>query len=334
VVGGAEVRKTKRRVRDALAANAASGRPHGRVAYGWTREWEVEASGRRHFLREVVDHAQAEVIRDAAHRLLCGESLHSISRDLNSRGVPPPDHGQWDTKKLRQVLVRERNRGQRVHRGKPIGAGQWPPILTEAVHLQVVSKLQEPGRRFPRGPAVAHLLSGIARCGVCGASMRAAKGSLRCSRPASHVTRNEAAVDSLVRDVVVGRLMLPDITELLRPPEEEDDQGIADELALLQARRDQGADAYAAGTVDLRAWQRADEAISRQIEALTPKQRRPTGKPAAMELAGPDAARSWERAPLERRRSVVQELLTIRIMPTRKGARYFDPNSVEITWRS
>src|SRR5664279_3760987 len=39
VAGGHEVRKVTRRVRDAIRANAAAGRPHGRIPYGWTRQW-------------------------------------------------------------------------------------------------------------------------------------------------------------------------------------------------------------------------------------------------------------------------------------------------------
>jgi len=335
VVGGHSVRQTRRRVRDALASNAAQGLPHGRCPYGWRREWDVEASGRRTFRREVLEPAEAEVIREAARRVLGGEPLHAIACALVANGTPPPESAQWDGRKLWQILIRPRNAGLRVHRGKVVGPGQWPSILTEAVHAALVGKLTDPSRRCARGPAVAHLLSGIAVCGVpgCGEPMRAARGSYRCSTPARHTSRGEHAVDQLIRDVVVGRLSMPDAIAVMTPVETPEDSAVADQLAALAARRDASADAYAAGSLDLASLTRASAQIDRQIAALTPRQHRSAGKPAALSLAGTDAAQSWQRASLEQRRAVVRELLTIRIVPTRKGARTFDPESVEITWR-
>jgi len=328
------VRKTRRRVRDALAGNAAQGLPHGRCPYGWRREWDVEASGRRTFRREVLEPAEAEVIRDSARRVLGGESLHAIACALVASGTPPPESAQWDGRKLWQILIRPRNARLRVHRGAVVGPGQWPPILTETVHAALVAKLTDPARRCARGPAVAHLLSGIAVCGApgCGSPMRVARGSYRCAMPGRHTSRSEAAVDGLIRDVIIGRLMLPDIAEVLVP--DEGDSLAAEELSTLQVRQDEASDAYASGLLDLHSLTRLTAGIARQIAALMPKQRRSAGKPASMSLAGPDAAQAWEEATLEQRRAVVRELVEVRVLPTRKGARYFDPESVEISWKS
>ncbi|MGH8836793.1 MAG: recombinase family protein, partial [Actinomycetes bacterium] len=107
------------RVRRALEQRAEMGRPHGRVPYGWRR---VEG-------RDVVDQDQAGIIREIAGRIISGDSLRSITADLNARGVLSPTGKTWGKQMLRHVVLRERNVGLRTHRGQVIGDGDWPPIL-------------------------------------------------------------------------------------------------------------------------------------------------------------------------------------------------------------
>src|SRR4051794_40728398 len=157
------------RVRRALQQNAAAGRTHGRVPYGWIRERGPDGA-----VRGVVVPEQAAVIRRVADGLLAGESPRAPTAALNAEGVPSPTGKPWAKGMVRALVLRERNAGLRVHRGEIVGDGAWEPIVDRGRWEQLRAVLADPARKTSTGTAAAHLLSGIARCGVCGASLRVA----------------------------------------------------------------------------------------------------------------------------------------------------------------
>src|SRR3954462_8167927 len=91
------------RVKRALQQNAAAGRSHGRVPYGWIREPGPDGAVREGVVPEqaggggrgVVVPEQAGVIRGLTAGLLAGESLRSITAALNAEGVPSPTGKPW-----------------------------------------------------------------------------------------------------------------------------------------------------------------------------------------------------------------------------------------------
>src|SRR3954452_4456617 len=121
---------------------------------------------------------------------------------------------------VRARVLRERNAGLRGHRGEVVGDGAWEPILDRGRFEQLRAGLSDPARKTSSGTAAAHLLSGIARCGVCGATLRVALNrrvpSYRCSERGC-VIRRQADVDDLVTRIVLGRLAAGDAVELLTP---------------------------------------------------------------------------------------------------------------------
>src|SRR3712207_4035020 len=156
------------RVRRAMQQRAENGKSHGRRAYGWTREHAPDGS-----VREVIVPAEAAVVRRIADALLSGESLRAVTAALNADGVPTPTGvPQWVKQMVRNVVLRERNAGLRVHRGEVVGKGAWEPVLERERWEQLRAVLTDPSRKTSTGTAAAHLLSGIARCGVCGAGLR------------------------------------------------------------------------------------------------------------------------------------------------------------------
>src|SRR4051794_4739090 len=157
------------RVKRALQQNAAAGRSHGRVPYGWIREPGPDGA-----VREVVVPEQAAGIRRITAGLLAGESLRSITAALNAEGVPSPTGKPWAKGMVRALVLRERNAGLRVHRGQVVGDGAWEPILDRGRFEQLRAVLADPARKTSAGTAAAHLLSGLARCGAGGASLRVA----------------------------------------------------------------------------------------------------------------------------------------------------------------
>ena len=49
-------------------------------------------------------------------------------------------------------------------------------------------------------------------------------------------------------------------------------------------------------------------------------------------MTGPGAAKAWSAASLERKRAVLDELMTVTVLPSGPGVR-FSPEQVRITWK-
>lgn len=72
-----------------------------------------------------VDQDEAEVIREAADRLLAGEALREVTRDLNRRGLLSSTGKPWSPPTLRRTLASPRLAALRVHwRNEPTAAGK------------------------------------------------------------------------------------------------------------------------------------------------------------------------------------------------------------------
>jgi site-specific DNA recombinase len=153
-----------------------------------------------------------------------------------------------------------------------------------------------------------------------------------CS-PTRDTSRAQEAVDALVRDIVIARLLMQDAREPLEPVVEIVDDH-AEELATIRTRRDEAAAMFAREQIDAGQLARITGDLEAWERALRPPRPRSTPKPAALTMAGDGAAEAWTAATLEVRRAVVAELLEIRVLPTRKGSRSLDPESVAIKWRT
>lgn len=81
------------RLRARRAQDAAAGRAHGPLGYGYDAE--------QHIVPE-----EAAVVREIAARLLDGESLYAIASSLNERGIDTPAAGKWDAKRVDKAVRR------------------------------------------------------------------------------------------------------------------------------------------------------------------------------------------------------------------------------------
>ncbi len=322
------------RVRRALEQNAAAGRSHGRRAYGWTREHAPDG-----MVREVIVPAEAAVVRRIADALLSGESLRAVTAALNDEGVPTPTGVPvWVKQMVRGLVLRERNAGLRVHRGEVVGDGAWEPIVDRDRFEQLRTVLTDPTRKTSTGTAAAHLLSGIGRCGICGASLRITYRrnvpSYRCSGGGC-VIRKREDLDALVTELVVARLSAPDAAEVLTTGTDNPERAAAvAEADQLRARLDEVADQYADGLIDGRMLERITARLRPQLAEAEARSRVVDSTPLLDGLVGmPDVRAVWEGLSLSRRRAVVDTLMTITLNRTRQGARTFDPEAVRIDWK-
>jgi site-specific DNA recombinase len=319
------------RVRRALEQNAATGRSHGRRAYGWQRVYAADGTS-----QDILDDAEATVVRRIADGILAGESIRSITTALNTEGVPSPTGKPWAKGMVRAVVLRERNAGLRTHRGEVVGQGTWEPILDVGRWEQMRSVLQDPQRRTSTATAAAHLLSGIARCGVCNATMRMAVNrgvpSYRCSER-SCVIRRKTDVDELVVQVVTGRLAMADTADVLRPDRAPEHAAARAQVQELRDRLDLAADQYADGLIDARQLERITARLRPQLAAAEVRARVVDDSPLLDGLIGhPDIRDRWEALPLSRRRAIVDLLVKVTVDRTQQGARVFDPSAVRIEW--
>jgi hypothetical protein len=241
---------------------------------------------------------------------------------------------------VRAVVLRERNAGLRTHRGEVVGDGAWEPILDRGRFEQLRAVLSDPQRRTSTGTAAAHLLSGIARCGVCGATLRVALNrrvpSYRCSERGCVIRRRDD-LDDLVVGVVTARLARPDAAGLFARRDDPNPKRAAAlaEAGQLRARLDDAADQYADSAIDARQLERITARLRPQLAQAEARMRTVDSTPLLDGLAGvPDIGALWDQLPLSRRRAVVALLLDIRVHRTRQGARVFDPSAVELRWRT
>jgi site-specific DNA recombinase len=309
--------------------------------------------GRRPFGYEAdgvtVIEAEAEAIRWAATELLAGVSLNRIAAELNRRGVRTSTGKTWAPTEARRMLLRPRNAGLMVHRGQVVGPANWPAILDSDTWRAVVSVLTDPARRINAGRGARWLLSGLARCGVCGDPVkvtsagghsrgRRMKPGYTC-RPGKHVVRDAAEVDAFVEAVIVERLSRPDARELLAPDSTVDTAALHARDTVLRARLDELGRLAGEGAIDAAQLVQATAAIRAQREQITAELAAANGRSVLAGVAdAPDPGAVWAGLDLSRRRAIVDVLVTVTILPGRKGRRpgwrpgepYFDPETVKV----
>jgi site-specific DNA recombinase len=292
--------------------------------------------------------AEADALRWAAAQVLAGASLSGLAADLNRRGIRTATGRPWRSTELRRALLRPRNAGLMQHRGQVVGEADWPAILEEDTWRGVRAVLSDPARRTNPGGARRWLLSGLAVCGICGdpvrsfssaAKRRKTKPVYTC-RTGKHVIRNAAEVDAFVEAVIVERLSRPDARDLLTP-----DQHGVDPTALhlrdaaLFARLRELGRLAGQGAIDPVQLVEATAEIRQQREDITAQLAALSrGSVLAGVVDAPDPAKAWKGLDLSRRRAIIATLVTVTILPARKGRRpgwqagesYFDPTTVRI----
>ncbi|MFC9941218.1 recombinase family protein [Nocardiopsis alba] len=342
---------TRKRILRTVRAQAAKGRPHGKIPYGYKREYDPDTGS---LICQVVREDHAEILNEVAERVLSGEALLSISTDLNKRNVPAPRGKLWSATALKALITNPRLVGDRVHQGVVVGSADWPAIFNRETYLAVVSRLTDANRGRRRDASIKHLLSGFAVCDVCGGSMFVlhpkggpayscgGKERGRSSGPGSlgHVSRSTKRVEADVESVVTARLAREDLVDLLASRESRDEgqmQRLRDELASARAQLEEARNAAAARKLSVMSLAALETALMPEIESLEERLRVVRLPPVVGELAVPDVdvvRERWEALPLLTKRLVIQTLLKeIRVKPVGRGRRnYTIAESLEFVW--
>jgi hypothetical protein len=140
-------------------------------------------------------------------------------------------------------------------------------------------------------------------------------GSVYVCRINGCVRITQADLDELAEQVMLDYLARSDVIDALRAGDHDSDAEhaqIRDQLAVLRTRRDQLADAVAAGTVSVATLVRAEPTLLAEITKLEARQKELSIPSALRGLIEPgaDVARRWETAPISTRREIARLLLT------------------------
>ena len=177
-----ETAKMSARVRRAMAANAAAGKPYGRCPYGYTRTYDAQTKA---LIAQEPLEPEAAHVRELYDRLTRGESLRAIARDWQARGIRTRSGTVWQPNSLRDLALRPANAALIVHRPGaksgdanrlPIKPGDavkanWLPLVDETLWYSVREILTDPSRNVRRPGRGVHLLSMIGKCAECGSPL-------------------------------------------------------------------------------------------------------------------------------------------------------------------
>ncbi|MGI8682427.1 MAG: recombinase family protein [Mycobacteriales bacterium] len=329
-VARAEIERKSARQKRANLQRAQAGRPSaGRRPFGYSGD------------RMAVVEGEAAEVRKAAAALVAGSSLRGIVADMTRRGVRTTLGGPWQSTQLRRVLSNPRYAGLLVYRGEVLGKGTWPAIVDEDTFYAARAMLSDPARRRA-GPPRQHMLSGIARCAVCGGRLfgvsEKGKGTLYRCESRRHVQAKAAPVDALVLAVITRRLSRPDAIGLLAAPERTGEAtGLRDEDMRVRERLDGLAEAFAAAEIDRRQLAAGSARSNRRLDeiarALADLSHSPvlTGLATAVDVE--EEIQAMYTDDLDRLRAVIAYLVDVTLHPAGRGARTFRPESVRITWK-
>lgn len=281
---------------------------------------------------------EAALIRDAAQRVLAGESVRSVCATWNASGVPSVTGRGWTQTVLKRILVAPSVAGYRQHQGARYKA-TWPAILDDATHRRLTAVLLDPARRTSNGNARRYLLAGYLRCGRCGAPLVARPKQDRrrqyvCAKDAKGCGRLgilAEPLEELVVDALYEHLDLGVVTASIAGRDGTDDQAVLDAIANDEAQLVQWAIDRDDGLVTRSQMVAATQRINARIAANRRRLVRLTRDSRATEWAGhgSELRTQWDRLTLDQRRVILGTYIdSITVAPAVHGRNTFDPGRV------
>jgi DNA invertase Pin-like site-specific DNA recombinase len=294
--------------------------------------------------RATIVEPEAELIREAAARVLAGGSIRSIASDWDRRGVVSPVGKPWSPQALRRLLMSARLAGLREHRGNVV-KGTWPTIIDRDTLDRLRAVLGDKRRRTTTTQARRYLLSGFLRCGLCGTALVArprvdkvrryvcASGPMvrGCGKVAIVAEELEIHISAMVVEAIDS----PALADAMREASGRDSDGAvldrlrADESAMNDLARDHYADRVIGRSEYFAARKVLQDRIAAGQRALAMA----TGNGALAAIVGGARGR-WAGLSFEDRRTAIAAVVEhITIGSGRRGYNRPDMSRVEVRWR-
>lgn len=313
------------RLKSKFSERAEQGLPHGvRRTFGLNSTWTK------------LNHQEANLIREAATRVIAGEAVLAITNDWNRRGIPTVMGKPWQSGTLKNILQSGRVAGQRSHNGIDVAKGSWPAALDPDTAARVRAAL---ARRYRREPAVhcEDLLARLLFCSLCGRSLRGRRTSgrvkriYRCPEYPRGCGRLSIVVPYADEAVTASFLTRLRRRQRLCPPPDVEAVEYLDE--------------YVTQVEELwRTYMRAGEIsrrdYDRQVNALDDRRRRvevqalmPTTWDLVRKAGGLEAiAASWADLPIGDRQQLLRSEIARAVVSPAIPHRRFDPRRIRIHW--
>ena len=341
---------TARRVSEGRERNWGESYQGGRRPFGY-----VAAKNTEHLKRTllIVPDESELILKWADEILNQGVSLKAILREIRQNGIPSASGGKWNGRTLKQVLTKPTVAGLAAHTSKVkdettgeiravtnLKPAPWDAILEQDVWERLFEKLNNSPGDANRGNEPKHLLTGIAKCGICndGTSVRAnGSGTLRgkkgyqCEKVA-HIHRNIELVDAWVERNITAYISQNSM-DILKPAsrEEIDTTALRAEAKKLRERKSAQMRMHALGEIDdadLATGLRAIRDRLAVVDAQLAQADKPDPIP-EFRRHGP-TRQIWASLSLARKRAIIRLLADITMLPTDRRGPGFDPDSVRI----
>ena len=159
--------------------------------------------------RFAIEPQEAEIVKEIFSRVLHGDNLADIARDLNSRGIRTKKKAPWNKSSFGKLLSNERYIGYYIYADYRIENGV-PAIIDKATFYAVQERLKM--KANPRNSPVkkrrensVYLLTGKAYCGHCKSAMIGKSGTSKTGRLYAYYACKKQASEKACDKQTVGR---------------------------------------------------------------------------------------------------------------------------------
>lgn len=326
------------RIRRKARDDAEAGRPNG----GGIRAFGLTAD------KTAIVPPEADLIREAASRIIDGDSIHSVVVDWNARGVTTPgrkaapEGRKWEVSSLRRMLTAPRIVGDRSHHGVVVSSGAFPAILDRETWERLRAVLSTPRGASGGRTVRKHYLTGLAMCGRCGRSLIARpdyRGTTRyvCAQPrgCGGITVAKHNIEPLIAEAIAIRLDSPAFRSAVDARTSKTSLGAdmdrlrGDRLALEEA-----ASMYLVErSITKAAYQTVVQRLTKRIEDAERLINRATSTAVADRLAGVDLRSMWDASTASWRHEVAAALIDhVTVSPAPRRGTRFDPSRIDVEW--
>jgi site-specific DNA recombinase len=295
--------------------------------------------------RVTVEESEAALLREAAHRVLAGDSLRGICVEWNKKGIRTTTGRKWQNRVLRRALISPRVAGFREHNGSGLVPAVWPAILDQKTWDGVRAILEDPARvTNNRGAPPRYLLTGLLYCGKCGGDMvplrRIERGreyvAYMCANRYGDgrcLQRNVRDVDHEVTERLLYRLESTAFEQAASRPAEDPTRELYEQLAVEQGLYDRLEDKLARELISEETFKRHRAESEERMDALRRKVAKLTDNRVITQIPR-NIRQVWPGLSLDRKRAILAAVIRrIEVHPQGRGYR-FDPEKVRVVWKA
>jgi site-specific DNA recombinase len=286
---------------------------------------------------------EAAAIYAGYHMLLTGASLAEIARRWNTAGLRSGqatrtgEPSMWRHDSVRNVLRNPRHAGLRAYKGEIIAKAEWQAIVGEDTWHAAQAILGNPARRTSRTNGQ-HLLTGVAVCDVCGATVHAGGSgrgypTYRCGRTYAHISRKAEPLDEYARQLVIAWCSQPEALAAIARASQAPAGDDARDRVAAEHRLTAAAAQFADGDITDGQLRVITRRLRARIAELDTRLAAAPGTGALLTLVtAADLEAAWDTLTVSQQRTLIRALMTIRLKGPGRGVRHLRAEDVPIDW--